>query len=497
MESKDNKNAILAVVISGIILFGWNYFFAPQPYTNPNIVSDSQNSNTLNNQNINQQINSSNNTSDKVENGNHTIADEKVVTFKVGNETNWVDLNNKLEISDFKTSFAEMSSVNNFKKHNTKLTILKNDKKFTPIFSFKKIDQNNYSISDSVNGLNGTVAITDLGSIKIDIHSSDFFVPTLELHSEEIINEDDERKSNKFVYFHDGLEELQVGKSESDFFESKIKWIGLDHNYHLLGYVVDASKLYKIDYGQKLMRLSSLKPTNTYSLEVFYAKKNYDDLSSFGNDLNKAVDFGMWAIIAVPILRGLQYFYELFSNYGLAIIVLTILMRLLTFPLQYKSFKSMKKMQVIQPELQKIKEKHKENPQKMQQETMALFKKAGANPLSGCLPMLAQMPIFFAFYQVLFTSVELVGAPFYFWISDLSLKDPFYILPVLMGVAMFLNMKLTPTSTADPAQQKMMMFMPIIFSVFMLNLPAGLTLYMLVSTVVGMLQQLFVYKRPA
>ena len=185
------------------------------------------------------------------------------------------------------------------------------------------------------------------------------------------------------------------------------------------------------------------------------------------------------------------------QNYGISIVILTILMRFLTFPLQYKSFKSMKKMQVIQPELAKIKEKHKENPQKMQQETMALFKKAGANPLSGCLPMLAQMPVFFAFYQVLFTSVELVGAPFYFWISDLSVKDPYYVLPVLMGLAMFLNMKLTPTTTTDPAQKKMMMFMPVIFSVFMLNYPAGLTLYILISTVVGMAQQLFVYKKTA
>ena len=128
---------------------------------------------------------------------------------------------------------------------------------------------------------------------------------------------------------------------------------------------------------------------------------------------------------------------------------------------------------------------------------MALFKKAGANPLGGCLPMLLQMPIFFAFYKVLFTSVELVNAPFYFWITDLSQKDPFYILPVLMGLAMYLNMKLTPTTTTDPAQQKVMMLMPVMFSIFMINLPSGLTLYILVSTIVGMLQQLFVYKRTA
>ena len=168
---------------------------------------------------------------------------------------------------------------------------------------------------------------------------------------------------------------------------------------------------------------------------------------------------------------------------------------MLTFPLQYKSFKSMKKMQVIQPELTALKEKYSDDPKRMQQETMALFKRAGANPLSGCLPLFLQMPVFFAFYKVLYTAVELVDAEFAFWILDLSQKDPYYVLPVLMSAAMFLNMKLTPSTSADPAQQKIMMFMPLFFGFIMKDLPAGLTLYIFISTIVGMLQQLFVYKR--
>jgi YidC/Oxa1 family membrane protein insertase len=155
----------------------------------------------------------------------------------------------------------------------------------------------------------------------------------------------------------------------------------------------------------------------------------------------------------------------------------------------------MKKMQEIQPELTKIREKLKDNPQKMQQETMALFKKAGTNPLGGCLPMVLQMPIFFAFYRVLYSSVELVDAPFMLWIVDLSEKDPYYVLPVLMAIAMFFHQRLTPTTTMDPAQKKIMMFMPLIFAVFMKDFPAGLTLYIFVSTVVAMLQQMFVFKR--
>ena len=213
-----------------------------------------------------------------------------------------------------------------------------------------------------------------------------------------------------------------------------------------------------------------------------------------GDNLHLSVDFGFFAILAVPTLRALQFVYKFIPNYGIAIILVTILIRLITFPLQYKSFKSMKKMQGIQPELAKIKEKYKDEPQKMQKETMDLFKKAGANPLSGCLPLLLQMPFFFAIYKVLYSSVELVGAPFYGWIHDLSLHDPFYVLPVLMAVAMFAQQKMTPTTTMDPTQAKIMMFMPVIFAFIMKSLPAGLVLYIFVSTTVGIFQQMLVYK---
>jgi YidC/Oxa1 family membrane protein insertase len=202
----------------------------------------------------------------------------------------------------------------------------------------------------------------------------------------------------------------------------------------------------------------------------------------------------MLSVLAVPMLHTLQWFYKYIPNYGLAIIILTILIRLITFPLQWKSFKSMKKMQKIQPDLQKIREKYKDEPQKLQSETMELFKRAGANPLSGCLPLLLQMPFFFAIYKVLYSAVELVDAPFVAWIVDLSVKDPYYVLPVLMTISMFLQQKLTPQSTMDPTQQKVMLLMPIIFGFIMHSLPAGLVLYIFVSTIFGLLQQLFVYK---
>jgi YidC/Oxa1 family membrane protein insertase len=176
-------------------------------------------------------------------------------------------------------------------------------------------------------------------------------------------------------------------------------------------------------------------------------------------------------------------------------VLLTLLIRLLTFPLQWSSLKGMKKMQTLQPQLAKLKEKHKDDPVAMQKETMEVFKRSGVNPLSGCFPLLLQMPIFFALYSVLYNAVELVGADFFGWIHDLSTKDPYYVLPIAMAVAMFVQQKITPTTITDKMQQRIFLFMPLIFGFFMKDLPSGLSLYIFVSTVSGILQQFFVFSR--
>ncbi|MEK7355069.1 MAG: membrane protein insertase YidC, partial [Bdellovibrionota bacterium] len=174
------------------------------------------------------------------------------------------------------------------------------------------------------------------------------------------------------------------------------------------------------------------------------------------------------------------------------IIILSIIVRLLVMPFTVYSYKSMKVMQQLQPEMTRIREKYKDKPadQKMQmnQEIMDLMKRNKANPVGGCLPMLLQLPVFIALYAVLGQSIELYRAPFIFWIHDLSIKDPYYVLPVLMGITMYVQQKMTPT-TMDPQQAKIMMWMPVIFSFFMISLPSGLTLYIFVSTLFGIIQQ--------
>ena len=359
-------------------------------------------------------------------------------------------------------------------------------------FDIQQVSNNELKVSNNDLNISGKIYIDEKGLLNINLISEKNFQFQVTWSEKEQTLENGQL--SKFVFYGKDLETINIGDSDNG--DKLIKWSGIDFNYHLLAAVFHDKQnfLYNIDESGTFS-VKSNSPTDKLLMKYVYTKKEYDHLISLGDNLDMSVDFGVWSLIAVPILRGLQFFFSVIPNYGISIILLTLIIRMLTFPLQYKSFKSMKKMQDIQPELTKVREKFKDNPQKMQQETMALFKKAGANPLSGCLPLLLQMPIFFAFYKVLYSAVELVDAPFYLWISDLSEKDPYYVLPVLMALSMFFQQKFTPTTTTDPVQKKLMMFMPLLFGLFMKDLPAGLTLYIFISTLVGMAQQLLVFKR--
>lgn len=225
----------------------------------------------------------------------------------------------------------------------------------------------------------------------------------------------------------------------------------------------------------------------------FIGPKQYDILKTLGPQFVELIDYGMFSILSKPILRMLKWLYGLLSNWGLAIILLTVFIRMLLLPINISSYKSMKKMQKIQPQLKAIKEKYKDDPQRVNQETMALMKQEKANPIGGCLPMLLQLPVFLALYSVLGQSVELYKSPFIFWIQDLSYQDPFFVLPVAVGALYFVQMSLSPTPM-DPAQAKVMKFIPLLFCFFMITVPSGLTLYFFVNTVFGIGQQ-FIFQR--
>jgi len=235
-------------------------------------------------------------------------------------------------------------------------------------------------------------------------------------------------------------------------------------------------------------------------VSVYFGPKKYDYLVSLGHSLQEAVDFGMWGFVSRPMLFVLNTIYSLVGNYGLAIILLTALLRLVFWPLNQKSMTSMRKTQKLQPKMAAIRGKYKgakdtESRQKMNEEVMALYKREGVSPLGGCLPMLAQIPILFSFYALLSVALELRQAPFFFWVTDLSRHDPYLVLPLLMGGSMLAQQRLTPQASADPQQasmMKMMRLMPIFFTVMFLYVPSGLVLYWLTNNLLGISQQLFV-----
>ncbi|MDV8157436.1 membrane protein insertase YidC [Acinetobacter bereziniae] len=230
---------------------------------------------------------------------------------------------------------------------------------------------------------------------------------------------------------------------------------------------------------------------------TFYSgPKIQSELKDLAVGLNQTVDYGWLWPIAKLLFAGLQFFHNLVGNWGWSIILLTVLVKLILWPLSSKSYRSMAKMRVIAPEMQRMKEEFGEDRMRFSQEMMALYKREQVNPLAGCLPLLLQMPIFLALYWVLMESVELRHAPWMLWIQDLSAMDPWFILPLIMGVTMFVQQSLNPQPT-DPMQAKVFKIMPIMFTVFMLFFPAGLVLYWIVNNSITILQQWFINKNVA
>lgn len=231
---------------------------------------------------------------------------------------------------------------------------------------------------------------------------------------------------------------------------------------------------------------------------VLYAgPKSYTHLEAYGRGMERMVDFGWFTVLAKPMFWLLRQFYGLFHNYGVAIILLTIVVRILLYYPSLKSALAMEEMKAIQPKLTEIREKYKKDPQRMNQEMMKLYKEHKVNPLGGCLPMVLQLPFFVALYNVLNVSIELRQAPFIsFWIKDLSVYDPYYILPVMMGVSMIATMKMT-SATADPQQVKIMMYMNVAFIFLFAWLPAGLLLYITLSNILSIVQQVLVRRKIA
>jgi YidC/Oxa1 family membrane protein insertase len=294
-------------------------------------------------------------------------------------------------------------------------------------------------------------------------------------------------------------EETEVKRIAGD-----IRWAGLDMQYFAIIAIpsqpvpyfelqknpVKTVGLDGKEFARDLVKVT-LPVNGDAHFQVYLGPKAQTSLEAVRSaDLSDVIDYGMFSFLVRPLLFSLKWIEQYVHNYGYAIIILTLLLTLLLFPFRLKQMVSMKKMQAIQPKVKEIQEKYKRykktDPKRaeMNQELMGLYREHNVNPLGGCIPLLLQMPLLFAFYQLLAASIELRQAPFLLWIQDLSVKDPYYVLPVVMGVTMLISQKMTPMAPGtDPTQAKMMLIMPVIFTVMFLNVSSGLNLYFLCSNI--------------
>ncbi len=233
---------------------------------------------------------------------------------------------------------------------------------------------------------------------------------------------------------------------------------------------------------------------NEANLHGYIGPKDYRSLKAISPMLTDVIEYGLITFFAKGVFVLLDYLYQFVGNWGWAIILLTIIVRIILYPLSYKGMVSMQKLKELAPKMKELQEKYKGEPQKLQAHMMQLYKKHGANPLGGCLPLILQIPVFFAIYRVLYNAVELKSSEWILWIHDLSIMDPYFILPLLMGASMYWHQSVTPNTMTDPMQAKIFKFLPLLFTIFLITFPAGLVLYWTTNNILSVLQQLIINK---
>jgi YidC/Oxa1 family membrane protein insertase len=308
-----------------------------------------------------------------------------------------------------------------------------------------------------------------------------------------------DRSADEVVTFlaASGFDDVKVKKVGEGKELGPVSWVALGNRYFVAALLPEEGSLSAFARrttaaGEEVglrSQVAALGPRQalTYKVALYLGPKDRTLLAAAGKGLELSVDYGWFSWLAIPFLAILQFCFRFLRSYGLAILALTFLVKAALFPISLKMFRSMKKMQELQPKMTALKAKFKNDNQGLQQATMALYREHKVNPMAGCLPMVVQIPVFFALYKVLYNAIELRGAGF-LYIPDLSLKDPYYITPILMGVTMLIQQRMTPT-VGDPMQAKMMMFMPVIMTAMFINFSSGLVLYFLFSNVMSIGEQ--------
>ena len=268
-----------------------------------------------------------------------------------------------------------------------------------------------------------------------------------------------------------------------------------DQYYASIMYGFDKATQVVVERDVSNNPVTYLEGSSNFAFNGYIGPKEHKTLAAINPVLVNAIEYGWFTFVAAPIFKVLMWLHGILGNWGWAIVALTIIIRIFLYPLTYKGMVSMQKIKEIAPRIKEVQEKYKGDPQRMNAAVMEMYKKHGANPLGGCLPLLLQIPVFFAIYRVLLNAVELQGAEWILWIHDLSRMDPYYIMPILMGATMYYQQRITPSNFTDPMQEKIFKFLPIIFTFFFVTFPSGLVLYWFVNNLFSIAQQYLVNKQ--
>jgi YidC/Oxa1 family membrane protein insertase len=550
----ETRNIIAAISLSAAVIILYTLFFAPPPITQENLAEKSKTEQNSDAPSLDQKENVS------------EISREQAL-----GESERIQFENQSIIGSISLKGAAIDDLT-FKEYNVvlnsneKVNLLapRNSKEGYLIESGFITTDKNVEIpnSNSIWSVSGNSKLTAQSPIKLtwandqgitfekEISIDDKFLFTVkqrvinstnnkyDFYSYGQIIRNEAPEITNFYILHEGLvatlDDELIEEDYDDIEEKKFTrtaqkgWLGVGDKYWITSLIPPKGKEFKttFDYKNKFranfVGTEPLELNSNSSIEdkmqIIVAAKRVDVIDGYAESLkidkfDLTIDWGFLYFITKPLFFGIDYFFKLLGNYGLAIIAITICIRLAFFPLANFSFRSMAKMKALTPEMTRLKELHKDDKMKLQQAMMALYKKEKVNPMSGCLPILVQIPVFFALYKVLFVTIEMRHMPFYGWIQDLSERDPtslfnlfgllpydvpsFLVIgawPIAMGISMFVQMKLNPAPT-DPMQAKIFMFFPLFLTIILAPFPAGLVIYWTVNNILTMAQQVFIMKR--
>ncbi len=512
-----NPRFLISIVVVFLFLWGWQYYVSKNYATTPATVSAQS---TDSAQHI-QKSKKNDDTPKTFPNESATSAEIKAATTAEEKTFIYEDAEVKWQLSSNGMGLSSFELKKYFDRNNAPITYASTEKLFTIEANFEKLNFAITKVSDVE--FTGTATIGDKPIKRTIKYNKDlmYFISTTEfepgLNSISYVFSDKKHvvasgnflmpsfEKQDFLFLEAGKVSTEhiSGLKDSETFAKSASNTSLAsiNSQYFTQAAIDKSEI--LPSAAMSVKNSLAQMTLNYDLKnsqmksinqiYFVGPKLGENLRKIDPILSEVMDYGMFGFIAKPLLALLKLMHQLLGNWGLAIIALTLVVRLIMLPFNILSFKSARAMQKAQPHLAAIREKYKNDPMRVNKETMAVMKEHKANPLSGCLPMLIQIPVFFALWKTIGSSIEIYQQPFFGWITDLSAHDHFFVLPVLMGVTMYFQQKLTPT-TMDPMQAKILNFMPIIFTLFMLSLPSGLTLYNFISALFGVIQQYFLLK---